>query len=609
MLRRGWLRRLAHFSDEDLLIYADGEATPKATRAIEEHLKSCWGCRGRLHAIEEAVTGFVKVRAALLNTSAAAPPKNWREFELRLDEVAARGGKPPLFAWLSLRWALQAGAAAVAVAAVCLWLALPTRTVSAKEALTRASDAEANLLRRVSSPVVYQKVRLRRTALRASVEEATLEVWDDAAQGRIARRGEDRLWRELDRALEANHLNGKPLVSARTFSSWRSAVRVQDESTERAKSPSGAPALLVRTFASGPHRENEIVEGELLLGGADWLPITQTWHVQGQDQIWQYELQAVEQSVVARNTVDVPALAAIPSLPKPAVPLLPPATPALPVSAGDPDLIELEARYVLHRRGDCLTGLIQVQREAGNRIVVRGLAETAREKAELTGALPHSPLLAVQIKTVEELETAAPSASQPGPAPETQAAARREIPVADLLGRRLAERYGAESVPRRITELANEAVGLSRSMRMQAWALRRLAERYGSGAAAPPAQSARWMLEAMLREHLLRLRADTTRAIAVFEPVWGDSALRPPALPATTSGLSASPWRECLELAQTVDEIDTLIQDLFTASGHDEPDTVDPKIRRLQAAFASLGNGNRNLEAKLSSWTATGDKQ
>ena len=605
MLRRGWPRRVAHFSGEDLLIYADGEATPKVARAIEEHLKSCWGCRGQLHAIEDAVSGLVKARAALLNTPAAAPPKNWREFEPRLDEIAARGEKPLLFAWLNRRRTLQASSAILALAAV-LWLALPTPTVSAKEALSRAGDAEAKLARQVSGPVVYQKVHLRRTAPRASAEEATLEVWDDAAHGRIERRGEDRLWREFDRALAANHLDGKPLVSARTFSSWRSAVRVKDESAERTSLLSGAPAVRVHTSASGPYLESQIVEGELLLGATDWLPISQTWRVQGQDRIWQYELQAVTQPVLARKSLDVPALTALPTLPKPSVSLLPPATPALSAMGDDADLVELEARYILHRRGDCLAGLIQVQREGKDRTVVRGLAETSRQKVELTAALPRSPLLSVEISTLEELETAVPPASQPEPAGEIQAPpGNREIPAADLLRRRMEGRYGAENAPRRTAELVNEAVGLSRSMRGEAWALRRLAERYGSGATAPLARSARRMLEAMLREHLLRLRAETTKAVAVFEPLWGESPGFAPAV-SIAPAVSAFSWGECLELARNVEEIDTLIQDLFTASGR-PANEVDPRIRQLQADLERLLSDDQTLEARLALLTAKGD--
>ncbi len=620
-----WRRRGArlHLSDDDLLLYLDGEAAPNRGRKIEEHVKSCWGCRARLHEIEQAVTGFVKLRTALLDSPAAAPPKGWREFEYRLGELDAHAGGSPLTVRLSsalsalwpVRKPVPVGFAALALTIVYVWLVLPPSTASAKEVLARAGDAEARMASRVSGPVLYQKLRVRRTAPKTTFREETVEVWSDAARQRLAHRGEDHLWRELDQVLEANRLAAKPLVSARTFASWRSAVRVKREHVETGKSPEGAPAMLVRTTASGPYRENQIVEGELLVRAADSLPLNQTWQVQGQDGLRQYELQAVEQSVLARNAVDPLLLGDVPAAVARAVVSLPPLPSAIPapaapaaVTAGDPEAIEIEARYVLHRRGDCLAGLIQVQRGTGGKVVVRGLAETARLRDELIAALPRSPLLSVNIEVIDEWKPGEMPARASEPAGEIPAQVRnQEIPVADLLRSRMAERYGADA-PQRIAALANEAVILSGTMRTEGWALRRLAERYGAASAAPLPRSAQWMLEAMVREHLLRLRAEASRGVHVFEPVWQaighgptPRAILPPA-----PQLSSSAWRECLRVAQRVEEIDALIQELFTASGR-PVDRVESGIETLQAAFAGLETDFQEVEARLAP-AATGEK-
>ena len=221
----GWRRRSArsHLSDDDLLLYLDGEAAPNRGKKIEEHVKSCWGCRARLHEIEQAVTGFVSARTALLDSPAAAPPKGWREFEYRLSELETRAGRPRLDVRLSsalaamwrARKPVPLGFAALALTIVYVWLVLPSSTASAKEVLARAGDAEARMASRVTGPVFYQKLRVRRTAPRTVFEEETVEVWSDAARQRLGHRGKDHLWRELDQVLEANRLAVKPLVSAR----------------------------------------------------------------------------------------------------------------------------------------------------------------------------------------------------------------------------------------------------------------------------------------------------------------------------------------------------------------------------------------------------------
>ena len=149
-------------------------------------------------------------------------------------------------------------------------------------------------------------------------------------------------------------------------------------------------------------------------------------------------------------------------------------------------------------------------------MVVRGLAETARLKDDLIAALPRSPLLSVNIEVIDEWkpgEMPARAAEAAGEIPSQVHS--QEIPVADLLRSRMADRYGADA-PQRIAALANAAVTLSRAMRTEGWALRRLAERYGNEGAAPLPRSARWMLEAMVREHLLRLHAEASRGARCF---------------------------------------------------------------------------------------------
>jgi len=78
----------SHFSDQDLLLAADGELSAKKSAEVQAHLASCWTCRTRMNEIESAIGDFVHVReAAALQLPPADGPRAL--LKLRMAEMAA----------------------------------------------------------------------------------------------------------------------------------------------------------------------------------------------------------------------------------------------------------------------------------------------------------------------------------------------------------------------------------------------------------------------------------------------------------------------------------------------------------------------------------------
>jgi hypothetical protein len=102
-----------HLSDQELVLAADGELTPRRDAQVRAHLAACWQCRTRLRELEGAIADVVHLHSASLDSRVppAAPARAMLKAELA--DVASRTVTRP--AWfLPGRWpALVALAAAV----------------------------------------------------------------------------------------------------------------------------------------------------------------------------------------------------------------------------------------------------------------------------------------------------------------------------------------------------------------------------------------------------------------------------------------------------------------------------------------------------------------
>jgi hypothetical protein len=51
-----------HLSDQDLLLFADGELSSHEANRMREHLSACWTCRARATELEGAIADFVQIQ-------------------------------------------------------------------------------------------------------------------------------------------------------------------------------------------------------------------------------------------------------------------------------------------------------------------------------------------------------------------------------------------------------------------------------------------------------------------------------------------------------------------------------------------------------------------
>jgi Putative zinc-finger len=102
-----------HLSDQELVLAADGELTPRRDAQVRAHLAACWQCRTRWRELEGAIADFVHLHLAGLDPRVppAAPARAM--LKAQLADVRSRTvTRPALF--LPGRWpTLVALAAAV----------------------------------------------------------------------------------------------------------------------------------------------------------------------------------------------------------------------------------------------------------------------------------------------------------------------------------------------------------------------------------------------------------------------------------------------------------------------------------------------------------------
>lgn len=61
------LRENSHPSDQELLLVADGELSPRRAAQVRSHLAACWNCRARMAEIEGAITDFARFHRRTLD--------------------------------------------------------------------------------------------------------------------------------------------------------------------------------------------------------------------------------------------------------------------------------------------------------------------------------------------------------------------------------------------------------------------------------------------------------------------------------------------------------------------------------------------------------------
>jgi hypothetical protein len=658
---QSWCRPARHPTDEELVLWLDGELGARRAAKVRGHLESCWDCRGRREQIESSILAFVNYRKAALADSAELPPPARLGFERKLSQLAEESGSRPWHSYwrgLLAGWrafqpgrAVKLAAAAAAAVALLLFVFRPfaERPVSAQELLQRAEQAEARQLKQVAAPVIYQKLKISRAvAAQTPAAPASFiwETWNDTTHRRFRQRVEDRdgsrfiglaaaglngpradapaLLNEIEQVMRANRMDARRPLSAASFAAWRAGVAQRQEEVSQTALPDGEQALTLTATVPGEVAVNQIIKAELVVRARDWRPVAERLKVQGRGQTLDYELIEAAADVVALDVVKAaifadpePAPTPLAVAPAPAATLAPPTTPA-PAPTALPDAAELtaaeiEARHALHRAKADLGEQLEIVRETTG-VVVRGLVETAERKVEVAEALRGLPLVSAELQTADEAARAATRKLAAAPAThavshpdQSNSAASTEIVInepttatGNALQQRLTRHFAGRGAMSQEEQKAasvkaarwsSAAISASEAALAEAWALRRLAERYAPGRAGEMTPTSAGRLDELVRDHARELAAHARRLRGLLEPTLTslarDGAPAAPS-PSPSAASGGGHWSShALAAFSVVAEVDRLTHRLLAEAGLTE-EGADAALRRLLAALPQM---------------------
>jgi hypothetical protein len=492
---------------------------------------------------------------------------------------------------------------------------------------------------------------------------ATLEIWNDSNSGRFAQRSADSkgqqvshipleslvaenrargsrdpartgsndrqsgladfspLLLELGQIFRANRIDSKRPLSPTNYESWRKAVERKGERVEETDLPDGGKGVILSTNPAGPFALNSIIQADLVVRVKDWHPVAEILRVQGHEEVRDYELTETDFDLLALNSlspgifpgITPPSTRAIPQIALPPQVVAPPATELI--------AAEIMARYELHRAKACLEPIEILTTDLGG-IEVRGLAETPERKEELIGALQNIPLVTVRIQSLAEAQammTPARTSANSNPEPNASTSGEASVvtvrasklPIQDELKRYFTQigsdptspasgsEKSATDLHQEIVALSSQAISLADAALADAFALRQLAEKYPAVKTRTLESSSRWLLEAMIREHMQSIRTATRRSRALLEPVLHSLETGNEKV-AASKGIEeiapTSDWAgQVLQLFRTIERMERLTAFLFAGASLPE-DQADQAVARLLATFSQIDQESHRLE-------------
>ena len=558
-----------HYSSAELLAYFDGEAPRRARAQIESHLPRCWSCRSKLLRLEQQIQIATEMYGAPEVPGSPSDADQKRrfldtiaQFEWQFSERTAEA------AW-STGW-LPIAVAVVILAVIAVWniprRPSPPAAMSPVEVLARSAAAEQLPPRRA----VHQAFAVNLHQSRPVVEdrEARLQIWSDPVANRFSSRLEDKegrlrlgIWRDSGRAYvyraDKTTSRHRPALAIADMASrlerregFESAFLDWLESRDWQPILLGSETAILRTAqgewvrarrSDGPDTGivTLVISKEL---GAVKMTVsvefdTRTYRVRMQrlqmtTARWSAEIRLTVlqrefmEPARMRDAVFRPDHGLLPRDAAPVIaPVLPPVQTrtSLETSSSSLDDRETEVLYTLHRLHADLGDPVTVRQHAG-RIRVEALLNSAERKHEISEALLASSagsVLDLDIKTVDELTAAAGAGGDDTPPLLGQGLDEMSQSVADQSQTKL--RLDVQKLLRGqesgdgFVDTGNAAVRLSSKTLEDAWALRRLGERYTEDRLMLLQPHSRSLVAAMARDLTEMLQNDAAELRRVLQ--------------------------------------------------------------------------------------------
>lgn len=560
-----WIEPDEHVAEDDLLLYADGELSPRKAAKLQEHLEGCWPCRVRAEKYQQIISQLVDYVNLGLTTSQPPPPNSWRYFPAQLHKAGLQPKKAQgvltLAAVLARKallgrgFHLASGTAVILLLLILFSRFLTPPAVSGSELLRKSAGAELQSLRKINQPVVYQKLRIR-----TGRKSFTREIWRDASNHRSkdswqgpsesdksvpsGLRGAEAVSPEVNdlRSIFAsNSLFWDDPLSAQSYSNWCSSAGLKSEEIVRESDRITLKTSIVAGLQTeGTQRTggDKVVAANLILRTSDLHPISETLYIEspvdGKQSQRQVELAEISYDVVPLSALGASLFDSVLIAPtsSTASTHLAVAGAAVLTDPSHAELIDSEvaARFALHQVAADLGlpitfRILEQQRHPA--VVVEGVVQSQTRKQELVRVLSGIPYIKVDLKAEEEVSAQA--------SPAVAAAIRAESAEVNVarphspIEKQLVAYFQSQEA---VEAFSEQTFASTESLMAHAWALRHLSERYANIKATTPSSlrpSSQKLMETMIRDLRDGMRTDVIALTKALEPVLFSSANASPA--------------------------------------------------------------------------------
>ncbi len=528
-----------HLTDKLLLFYVDGELASGESARVRRHLEACWTCRAKLEDLQVAIKSIVDFRDKVLLPMVPAPPRHWDGLDPRMQELDKALQKPSVANSLSrlLRSIVLAPRYAVfavlVLAALGALVWLPSQpAISANELLTRAQAAQSAELRKVTAPVLHQRLRVRRRVAGSTEQASTdYDYWEDPSRGRFRQTGSSaEVLAELRAICNANQLDWQAPLSAAGYARWRDSLAARQDivapakvSTDRGVND-GPESLTLTTIARGQAANSlrsedsgadSIAKAELVVRTADWHPVEERLWVNDRE----YEIAELDYRVLPLSEVEALVFAEPPApverveAPRP---VLTERTERLVPPPPDPEETEMAVRYGLHQLDADLGEPIEINRDSQGKVIVEASSVGPELQAKLRQQLASIPNAGLVLErppspTCDTCPLPSQEMAEMTPSPPLAFA-----PVVNPNEKRLEEIFGD---PHAQESFTREVLAVSEETLSHCFALRNLALRYPPEDEGKLTLMARAQLKEMVNDHIAALVEGTNHLQGLLRPL------------------------------------------------------------------------------------------
>lgn len=456
------------------------------------------------------------------------------------------------------------------------------KPVSAEELIEQAIRAESNRILNRKNPIVHRKLQIikRNSNSNSSTE---IDSWKNYTNGRFlytkAKTEKDKqlLW-EVENIYRINDLDWHNPLSASDFDNWRKSLPKRTESIEANDGKLKFKIVREDSDQYAQALSNRILESSLTIKRADWRAFSKSIKVRSNGTINEFELT----ETISEDVASLPDEKAIP-LQITAIAIEPVSSESIsnPASAPPPSAIqlidsEIEAIYIIHREHEDLSGAIEVSSHQNNHIIVRGVVVNNDVKQRINNSLQNIPHVISEIQTGEEsLKRFRTKRSKPSIIM-LDTDSNDESFYSAIAG------YFEKDAQQKFNRLSNEAVSEANKALAEAWAVRRLHERFSSELNLSPYSKAR--INQIKNDYLENLRNSNRKLTSLLMPLLKDISKQ-------TNGASSKHKgsNKTQNIFEATSKVHQLINLLFAGSGVKD-ETAEISARKLIDALTEMKN-------------------